>query len=97
LAKDRNARAKSIESRHEKSEAATKPDVQQKKSSVSANGSDNQIPSSIQGKSSGAVRVADEPPKPVSDEGVKVSARPTSESEVSCQSLYFVNLYGHHT
>lgn len=82
MAKDQNARAKSIESRHEKSEAAMKPDVQQKKSSLSANGSDNQIPSSsIQGKSSGTVRVADEPPKPVSDEGVKVSARPTSESE----------------
>ncbi|CAO2181939.1 unnamed protein product [Urochloa humidicola] len=79
-AKDQNARAKSIERRHEKSEGAMKPDVQQKKSSVSANGSDSQIPSSsIQGKSSGAVRVADEPLKP--DEGVKVSAKPTSESE----------------
>jgi len=61
-----------------------KPDVQQKKSSVSASGYDNQIPSSaVQGKSSGVVRVADEPPKPVSDEGVKVSVKPSSESEVS--------------
>ncbi|XP_062207878.1 THO complex subunit 2-like isoform X2 [Phragmites australis] len=82
LAKDRNVRAKSTERRHEKSEGATKPDVQQKKSTVSANGSDSQIPSSsAQGKSSGAVRVADEPPKPLSDEGVKVSTKPTSESE----------------
>ncbi|PUZ53307.1 hypothetical protein GQ55_5G042600 [Panicum hallii var. hallii] len=80
-AKDQNARAKS-ESRHERLEGAMKPDVQQKKISVSANGSDNQIPSSaVQGKSSGVVRVADEPPKPVSDEGVKVSAKPSSESE----------------
>jgi len=83
MAKDQNARAKS-ESRHERLEGAMKPDVQQKKSSVSANGSDNQIPSSaVQGKSSGVVRVADEPPKPVSDEGVKVSVKPSSESEVS--------------
>jgi len=80
-AKDQNARAKS-ESRHERLEGAMKPDVQQKKSSVSAIGYDNQIPSSaVQGKSSGVVRVADEPPKPVSDEGVKVSAKPSSESE----------------
>lgn len=60
-----------------------KPDVQQKKNTVSANGSDSQIPSSsVRGKSPGIVRVVDEPPKPASDEGVKVSAKPTSESEV---------------
>uniref|UniRef100_A0A0A9CQ74 Uncharacterized protein n=1 Tax=Arundo donax TaxID=35708 RepID=A0A0A9CQ74_ARUDO len=82
VAKDQNVRAKSIESRHEKLEGVTKPDVQQKKSTMSANGPDSQIPSSsAPGKSSGAARVADEPPKPVSDEGVKVSAKTTSESE----------------
>ncbi|KAJ1286808.1 hypothetical protein BS78_03G380500 [Paspalum vaginatum] len=83
LSKDQNVRAKSIESRHDRSEGATKADVQQKKSSVSVNGSDGQMPSStVQGKSSVVVRAADEPPpKPVSDEGVKVSAKPTSESE----------------
>lgn len=90
MAKDQNARAKSIENRHERSEGAMKPEVQQKKSSVSANGSDIQLPSSsIQGKSSAVVRAVDDPPKPVSDEGIKVSAKPTSESEVflscSCQ------------
>jgi THO complex subunit 2 len=82
-AKDRSIRAKSTESRHERSEGAMKPDGQQKKSIVSANGSDSQIPSSAQGKSSGVARVADEPPKPQSDEGSKVSAKPTSDSEVS--------------
>ncbi|KAG0540719.1 hypothetical protein BDA96_03G433200 [Sorghum bicolor] len=82
MPKDQNARAKSIENRHERSEGAMKPDVQQKKSSVAANGSDIQISSSsIQGKSSVVVRAVDEPPKPVSDEGVKVSTKPTSESE----------------
>jgi THO complex subunit 2 len=87
MPKDQNARAKSIENRHERSEGAMKPDVQQKKSSVAANGSDIQISSSsIQGKSSVVVRAVDEPPKPVSDEGVKVSTKPTSESEVSVSS-----------
>jgi len=96
MAKDQNARAKS-ESRHERLEGAMKPDVQQKKSSVSANGSDNQIPSSaVQGKSSGVVRVADEPPKPVSDEGVKVSAKPSSESEVSPRVYILLICIGHH-
>lgn len=82
MAKDQNARAKSLESRHERSEVAMKPDIQQKKNSVSANGLDSQIPSSsVQVKSSAVARVMDEPPKTVSDDGVKVSAKPTSESE----------------
>ncbi|KAL6839975.1 hypothetical protein ACP4OV_029785 [Aristida adscensionis] len=82
VAKDQNVRAKSIEGRHERSEGVAKTDVQQKKSTMPANGSDSQIPpSSAQGKSSGAVRVVDEPSKPVSDDGVKVSVKPTSESE----------------
>lgn len=82
-AKDQSVRAKSTESRHERSEGAVKLDGQQKKSIVSANGSDSQIPSSsAQGKSSGVARVADEHPKPVSDEGAKVSAKPTTDSEV---------------
>nr|CAB3479237.1 unnamed protein product [Digitaria exilis] len=86
-AKEHNLRAKSIENRHERSEGAMKPDVQQKKSTVSANGSDSQIPSSfVQGKSSGIARVVDEPPKTASDEGVRVSVKPTSESEV-CRSF----------
>ncbi|KAK3166323.1 hypothetical protein QOZ80_1AG0044350 [Eleusine coracana subsp. coracana] len=81
-AKDQSVRTKSTESRHERLEGSMKPDGQQKKSIVSANGSDSQIPSSSgQGKSSGVVRAADEPPKPVSDEGAKVSAKPTSDSE----------------
>jgi len=78
--KDQSVRAKSTDSRHERLEGAMKPDGQQKKSIMPANGSDSQIPS--QGKSSSVVRVADEPPKPVSDEGAKVSAKPTSDSEV---------------
>ncbi|GJM92078.1 hypothetical protein PR202_ga08506 [Eleusine coracana subsp. coracana] len=82
-AKDQSVRTKSTESRHERLEGSMKPDGQQKKSIVSANGSDSQIPSSSgQGKSSGVVRAADEPPKPVSDEGAKVSAKPTSDSEI---------------
>ncbi|TVU36042.1 hypothetical protein EJB05_17953 [Eragrostis curvula] len=82
-AKDHTVRAKSTEGRHERSEAAMKPEVPQKKSTVSANGSDSQIPpSSAQGKSSGGVRVADEPPKSVSDDGAKVSTKPTSDSEI---------------
>lgn len=81
-AKDQSVRAKSIEGRHERSEVAMKPDAQQKKNVLSANGSDNQIPSSsAQGKVSGVTRGSDEPPKLLSDEGVKVS-KPTSESEV---------------
>ncbi|GJM92086.1 hypothetical protein PR202_ga08514 [Eleusine coracana subsp. coracana] len=83
MTKDQSVRAKSTDSRHERSEGAMKPDGQQKKSVVSANGSDSQILSSSgQGKSSGVVRAADEPPKPVSDEGAKVSAKLTSDSEI---------------
>lgn len=81
-AKDQSVRAKSIEGRHERSEAAMKPDAQQKKNALAANGSDNQMPSSsAQGKVSGIIRGSDEPPKLLSDEGVKVS-KPTAESEV---------------
>uniref|UniRef100_A0A0E0JST0 THO complex subunit 2 n=1 Tax=Oryza punctata TaxID=4537 RepID=A0A0E0JST0_ORYPU len=80
-AKDQSVRAKSIEGRHERSEAAMKPDAQQKKNALPANGSDNQMPSSsAQGKVSGVIRGSDEPPKLLSDEGVKVS-KPTAESE----------------
>ncbi|KAB8084899.1 hypothetical protein EE612_007557 [Oryza sativa] len=80
-AKDQSVRAKSIEGRHERSEAAMKPDAQQKKNALAANGSDNQMPSSsAQGKVSGIIRGSDEPPKLLSDEGVKVS-KPTAESE----------------
>ncbi|KAF0916503.1 hypothetical protein E2562_007582 [Oryza meyeriana var. granulata] len=80
-AKDQSVRAKSIEGRHERSEGVMKPDAQHKKNALSANGSDNQIPSSsAQGKVSGGIRGSDEPPKLVSDEGVKVS-KPTAESE----------------
>jgi THO complex subunit 2 len=92
MPKDQSVRAKSIESRHEKSEDATKADGQQKKSIVSANGSDSQIPSSAQGKSSGTARVADEPSKPLSDEGSKIFAKSTSDSEVS-PILLVDNLY----
>jgi len=82
MAKDQNARAKSVENRHERSEGAMKPDVQQKKSTVASNGSDILIQSSsVQGKSSVVARAMDEPPKPVSDEGVKVSTKSTSEFE----------------
>jgi THO complex subunit 2 len=87
MAKDQNARAKSVENRHERSEGAMKPDVQQKKSTVASNGSDILIQSSsVQGKSSVVARAMDEPPKPVSDEGVKVSTKSTSEFEVSVSS-----------
>uniref|UniRef100_A0A0D9YJ66 THO complex subunit 2 n=1 Tax=Oryza glumipatula TaxID=40148 RepID=A0A0D9YJ66_9ORYZ len=80
-AKDQSVRAKSIEGRHERSEAAMKPDAQQKKNALAANGSDNLMPSSsAQGKVSGVIRGSDEPPKLLSDEGVKVS-KPTAESE----------------
>uniref|UniRef100_A0A0D9V9I6 THO complex subunit 2 n=1 Tax=Leersia perrieri TaxID=77586 RepID=A0A0D9V9I6_9ORYZ len=78
-AKNQSVRAKSIEGRHERSEGVMRPDAQQKKNVLSANGSDNQIPSSsAQGK--GVIRGSDEPPKLISDEGVKVS-KPTAESE----------------
>jgi hypothetical protein len=59
-----------------------RPDAQHKKNASTANGSDSQIPSSsAQGKVSGVAHGADEPPKLLSDEGVKV-LKPTAESEV---------------
>ncbi|KAM3353633.1 hypothetical protein ACQJBY_024659 [Aegilops geniculata] len=81
-AKDRSIRAKSTEGRHERSENAMKPDAQHnKKNASTANGSDSQMPSSsAQGKVSGPTRGADEPPKLLSDEGVKV-LKPAAESE----------------
>ncbi|KAL6613932.1 hypothetical protein ACP70R_036202 [Stipagrostis hirtigluma subsp. patula] len=80
--KDQSVRVKSTEGRHERSEGAMKPDVQQKKGALSANGSDSQVPSSsAQVKSSGGVRVPDDPSKPVSDEGVKVPMKQATESE----------------
>ncbi|CAM0909455.1 unnamed protein product [Alopecurus aequalis] len=79
--KDHSVRAKSTEVRHERSENAMKPDAQHKKNASTANGSDSQIPSSsAQGKVSGVVHGADEPPKLLPDEGVKV-LKPTTESE----------------
>ncbi|KAG8078866.1 hypothetical protein GUJ93_ZPchr0007g6205 [Zizania palustris] len=82
IAKDQSVRVKSIEGRHERSEGAMKPDGQQKKNALSAIGSDNQISSSsAQGKVSGVTRGSDEPPKLLSDEGVRVS-KPTAESEI---------------
>jgi THO complex subunit 2 len=81
-AKDQSVRAKSTEGRHERSEIAVKPDAQHKKNASTANGSDSHIPSSsAQGKVSGVAQVPDEPPKLLSDEGVKV-LKPTAESEV---------------
>ncbi|VAH83532.1 unnamed protein product [Triticum turgidum subsp. durum] len=81
-AKDRSLRAKSSEGRHERSENAMKPDAQyNKKNASTANGSDSQMQSSsAQGKVSGPARGADEPPKLLSDEGVKV-LKPAAESE----------------
>ncbi|KQK15800.1 THO complex subunit 2 isoform X3 [Brachypodium distachyon] len=80
-AKDQIVRAKSTEGRHERTENAMKPDAQHKNNPLPANGSDSQIPSSVaQGKVSGVARGSDEPPKLLSDEGVKV-LKPTTESE----------------
>uniref|UniRef100_M8C3P4 THO complex subunit 2 n=1 Tax=Aegilops tauschii TaxID=37682 RepID=M8C3P4_AEGTA len=81
-AKDRSLRAKSTEGRHERSENAMKPDaLYNKKNASTANGSDSQMQSSsAQGKVSGPARGADEPPKLLSDEGVKV-LKPAAESE----------------
>lgn len=58
-----------------------KPDAHKKNASTT-NGSDSQIPSSsAQGKGSGVARGVDEPPKLLSDDGVKV-LKPTAEPEV---------------
>ncbi|XP_020177140.1 THO complex subunit 2 isoform X1 [Aegilops tauschii subsp. strangulata] len=79
-AKDHSVRAKSVEGRHERSENAMKPDAHKKNASTT-NGSDIQMPSSsAQGKGSGLVRGVDEPPKLLSDDGVKV-LKPTAEPE----------------
>ncbi|KAG8054210.1 hypothetical protein GUJ93_ZPchr0001g32724 [Zizania palustris] len=81
MAKDQSVRAKSIEGRHERLEGVMKLDAQQKKNALSATGFDSQLPSaSAQGKVPGAPRGSDEPPKLLSDEGVKV-LKPTAESE----------------